>query len=78
MLASLLEELGLGAMIHTTEAGAKKRWGPVIDFCFSKLTTQNVKAAVSRAERNCTSRAEQNCTTERRGVSIKVSWSVRA
>jgi len=33
---------------------------------------------VSRAERNCTSRAEQNCTTERRGVSIEVSWSVRA
>ncbi len=34
--------------------------------------------ALSRAERNCTSRAEQNCTTERRGVSIEVSWSVRA
>ncbi len=33
---------------------------------------------VSRAERNCTSRAERNCTTERRGVSIKVPWSVRA
>ena len=33
---------------------------------------------VSRAERNCTSRAEQNCTSERRGVGIKVSWSVRA
>ena len=33
---------------------------------------------VSRAEGNCTSRAEQNCTTGRRGVSIEVSWSVRA
>lgn len=33
---------------------------------------------LSRAERNCTSRAERNCTTERRGVSIKVPWSVRA
>ena len=33
---------------------------------------------VSRAERNCTRRAEQNCTSERRGVGIKVSWSVRA
>ena len=36
------------------------------------------KEFMSRAERNCTSRAEQNCTTERRGVSIKVPWSVRA
>ena len=34
--------------------------------------------AVSWAERNCTGRAEQNYTTERRGVSIKVSWYVRA
>ena len=33
---------------------------------------------LSRAERNCTSGAEQNCTTERRGVSIKAWWSVRA
>ena len=33
---------------------------------------------VSKAEINCTSRAEGNCTTERRGVSIDVSWSVRA
>ena len=33
---------------------------------------------MSRAERNCTGRAEQNYTTERRGVSIKVSWYVRA
>jgi len=29
------------------------------------------------AERNCTG-AERNCTTGRRGVSIEVSWSVRA
>ena len=32
---------------------------------------------MSRAERNCTGRAEQNYTTERRGVSIEVSWYVR-
>ena len=32
----------------------------------------------SRAERNCTGRAEGNYITERRGVSIKVSWYVRA
>ena len=39
---------------------------------------EDVIGEVSRAERNCTSRAERNCTTERRGVSIKVPWSVRA
>ena len=33
---------------------------------------------VSRAEKKCTSRAERNCTTEHRGVSIKVSRSMRA
>jgi len=33
---------------------------------------------LSRAERNCTSRAEGNCTTERRSVSIEVSWSLKA
>ena len=50
------------------EAGVVESWSmkDLIDDC------------VSRAERNCTSRAEGNRTTERRGVSIKVSWYVRA
>ncbi len=33
---------------------------------------------LSRAERDCTSRPEGNCTTERRGVSIEVSRSMKA
>ena len=36
-----------------------------------------MEEGVSRAERNCTGRAEQNYTTERRGVSIEVSWYLR-
>ena len=38
-------------------------------------TSQGDRAFLSRAEGKCTSGAEQNCTTERRSMSIKVSWS---
>ena len=49
-----------------------------------RIITHQVRAQaggreqMSRAERNCTGRAEQNYTTERRGVSIEVSWYLRA
>jgi len=47
-------------------------------YCYYESKEFESAVEVSRAERNCTSRAERNCTTERRGVSIKVPWSVRA
>ena len=65
------------AIITASIRSYSKAYSGRMDRTQEEGTYEALKDYVSRAERNCTGRAEQNYTTERRGVSIEVSWYLR-